>query len=137
MARKETKMLEKKLTGRWKIVKMDQWNKEFINLVEPGYIEFIDNGFGSFHFGCVYANIDYRVNEQGKAEFSFYGDDEGQEVFGRGWVKMDNQGLYGGLFFHEGEESEFQAAKEILVKPQDIFKRSFKTPLIKKRKRFA
>ena len=120
-------MLGKKLKGRWKIVEMDRWDKKFIDLVEPGYIEFIDNGFGSFHFGCVYANIDYRVDDQGKAEFSFYGDDEGQEVFGRGWAKMDNKELYGGLFFHEGDESEFQAAKEPSTKHQIMhFKRKNK-----------
>ena len=42
-------MLGKKLKGRWRIVEMDQWDKKFIDLVEPGYIEFIDNGFGSKH----------------------------------------------------------------------------------------
>ena len=113
-------MLKAGFNGKWRMVEMEQWNKEFIDLVEPGYIEFSDNGFGSFHFGCVYANIDYRVNEQGKMEFSFYGDDEGREVFGRGWAKLDNKGLYGGLFFHEGDESEFQAAKEISTMHQNI-----------------
>jgi hypothetical protein len=103
---------------------MDRWDKEFIDLAEPGYIEFSDNGFGSFHFACVYANIDYRVNEQGKIEFSFYGDDEGQEVFGRGWAKIDKKGLYGGLFFHEGDDCEFQAAREISTKHKiEPFKR--------------
>lgn len=113
-------MLGKELKDRWRIVEMDQWGKEFIDLVESGYIEFIDNGFGHFHFGCVYANLDYRVDDHGKAEFSFYGDDEGQEVFGRGWAKMDNKGLYGGLFFYEGDESEFQVTKEASIKHQNM-----------------
>ena len=98
---------------------MDKWNQQYIDLIEPGYIEFVDNGFGSFHFGAIYANINYRVNEKGKAEFSFYGDDEGLEVFGRGWAKMDDKGLYGGLFFHESDESEFQATREIATKHQN------------------
>ena len=121
-------VVKKQLKGKWRIVEMDRWNNEFIDLVEPGYIEFVDNGFGSFHFGCVYANIDYRIDDQGKVEFSFYGDDEGQEVFGRGWAKMDHKGLYGGLFFHEGDESEFQAVKKASAKHESIhFKRKNKT----------
>jgi len=124
-------MLKAEFNGKWRMVEMDQWEKEFIDLVEPGYIEFSNNGFGAFHFGCVYANIDYRINDQGKAEFSFYGDDEGQEIFGRGWAKVDNKGLYGGLFFHEGEECEFQAAKEITKKHQNTSIRR-KTPRILK-----
>ena len=36
-------MVEKEFKSRWRIVEMDQWGKEFIDLVKPGYIEFIDN----------------------------------------------------------------------------------------------
>ena len=105
-------MPEQGLKGRWQITKMDKWDRAFIDLVEPAFLEFLDNHFGSLHFGCVYANLDYRLDEKGRAEFSFCGDDEGQEVFGRGWVKRDKQGLYGSIFFHEGEQSEFEAVKD-------------------------
>ena len=97
-------MPEQGLKGRWRIGKMDKWDRAFI--------EFLDNDFGSLHFGCVYANLDYRLDDKGRAEFSFCGDDKGQEVFGRGWVKRDNQGLYGSIFFHEGEQSDFEAIKD-------------------------
>ena len=130
-------MLDKQLEGKWIILTMDRLDKAFIDLVEPGYIEFMDNGFGTFHFGCVYVNMDYRVNEQGTAEFSFYGDDEGQEVFGRGWVQIDNKELCGELLFHEGEEYVFQAAKEASVTPQVIFKRHLNSYSLNKKQWFA
>ena len=49
-------MLAKELEGKWAILTMDLWDKVFIDLVESGYIEFMDNDFGTFHFGRVYAN---------------------------------------------------------------------------------
>ena len=105
-------MSEQGLKGRWRIKSMDHWDQALMDVLEPAFIEFLDNGFGSLHFGATYVNLDYQLDERGKAEFSFYGDDEGQEVFGRGWAQKDNQGLYGMVFFHEGEQSSFEAIKD-------------------------
>jgi hypothetical protein len=33
------------LTGRWRIVEMDMWDRDAIDLIEPGFIE-------SAHQGC-------------------------------------------------------------------------------------
>jgi len=87
---------------------MDKCDKAFIDLVGSGYIEFNGNDFGAFHSGCVYTNIDYRINDQRKSELSFYGDDERQEVYCRDWTKIDDKGLYGYIFFHKGEECNFK-----------------------------
>ena len=46
------------LSGRWRIVSMEQWDEEFIDEEEEGYIEFDGNGMGSFHFGYVHGNMD-------------------------------------------------------------------------------
>jgi hypothetical protein len=51
-------MLGKEFQGKWRIVLMDRWDSKCIDLIEPGYIKLLDNGFGSFHFGHVYANMD-------------------------------------------------------------------------------
>ena len=76
---------------------MDKWDQQYIDLIEPGYIEFVDNGFGYFHFWPIYAKIDYRVNDNAKVELSFYDDEESQKVCGRGLAKMDDKGLYKGF----------------------------------------
>ena len=35
------------ITGRWRITEMDNWDQEAVDLVQPGFIEFDDNGLGS------------------------------------------------------------------------------------------
>jgi hypothetical protein len=92
-------------------VTMDGWSKESIDLVEPAYIEFGDGKRGSLHFICIYADIDYQINQDNKITFSFQGDDEGQTISGRGWAKIKNGGLQGRLFIHNGDESYFTAQR--------------------------
>jgi len=84
---------------------MDQWP------VKPGwFIEFDNKGGGEFHFLCIDAEIDCKPNKNsGRAEFTFYGNDEMDEIFGRGWVEVDGNKLLGHLYFHRGMESGFKA----------------------------
>lgn len=97
----------KKWIGQWEITDMDSWE------VESGwFIELNGKGSGSLHFLYVNAEIDYRIEcngDQERADFSFHGDDEGEEVFGRGWIKIEGENLEGYLCFHQGEESGFRA----------------------------
>jgi hypothetical protein len=103
---------QKKFNGRWKICEMELWDCDYIDMVEEGYIEFKEKGGSGFHFGCVYAQIDCSPDEESKMDFSFEGDDEGQEVSGRGWVKInDNKELIGLIAFHQGDKSRFKAIK--------------------------
>lgn len=101
------------LTGRWRIVEMDTWDREAIDLIEPGFIEFADDGTGEFGFIAVRGWLDCRTSERGgrtAVEFSWDGDDEGDQVSGRGWVVLaDDASLQGHLFFHMGEDSGFRA----------------------------
>ena len=41
------------LTGRWRIVEMDMWDRVAIDLLEPGFIEFAGDGTGQFGFIAV------------------------------------------------------------------------------------
>jgi hypothetical protein len=41
------------LVGRWRIIEMDLWDREAIELLGPGYIEFGKDGMGSFRFIAV------------------------------------------------------------------------------------
>ncbi len=82
-------MSKNQLQGKWKIISMDQWDSDYINLVEPGYIEFNKNSnSGELHFGCIYADIFYVIKndttDEFSIEFTFQGDDEGDIVSGRG-----------------------------------------------------
>jgi len=44
--------------GKWKITEMEQWDREYIDLVVPGYIEFEGDENGSFQLGTVKGWID-------------------------------------------------------------------------------
>jgi hypothetical protein len=48
------------MTGRWRIVAMSGWDRDAIDLVEPGYFEFARNGTGQFGFIAVNGWLDCR-----------------------------------------------------------------------------
>lgn len=98
--------------GRWRIVEMEQWDQDFVDLVSPGHITFTRGGRGELHFGAVDATLDWRVDATGnRVDFTFEGFDEGDEVSGRGWARVESGELKGWFAFHQGDESEFTARK--------------------------
>jgi hypothetical protein len=46
--------------GRWRITEMDNWDQEAVNLVQPGFIEFDDDGLGYLGFIVVTGALDRR-----------------------------------------------------------------------------
>src|SRR5438128_1294874 len=98
--------------GRWRIVEMDQWDQEFVDLEGPGLITFAKGGNGSFHFGAVECQLDCRLEASPDGErvhFSFMGHDEMDPTCGRGWAVLKNGELHGHLYFHLGDDSSFKA----------------------------
>lgn len=112
MARAANKTLAR-LAGRWRIVEMSNWDRDAIDLVAPGFIEFGNNGAGELGFIAVSGWLDCRpVERDGRpgVEFSWEGSDEGDQVSGRGWARLiDDQMIEGHLFFHRGDDSTFRA----------------------------
>lgn len=100
--------------GRWRILEMDLWDKDFVDLAGEGHITFEKKNRGELHFGAVDCELDCRiekVGDQERIEFSFVGQDEGDEVSGRGWAKVEDDRLRGRIYFHDGDESGFIAGK--------------------------
>jgi hypothetical protein len=101
--------------GTWRIIDMDEWDQDYIDLVVPGYIAFDEKGSGTFQFGTVEGSLDYRIEPCGQSErleFSWEGSDEMDPVSGRGWAMLQEGQLHGKLYFHEGDESGFLAEKQ-------------------------
>ena len=101
--------------GTWRIIEMEQWDQDYIDLVVPGYIAFREDNLGEFQFGTVHAEIDYRIEPSPgteRLEFSWEGEDEMDPVSGRGWAMIRDGQLQGTLYFHEGDASGFVAQKE-------------------------
>lgn len=91
---------------------MEQWDQEYVDMDSPGYITFKKGGAGQLHFGCVEAELDWRVEaDTRRVEFTFAGFDEGDEVTGRGWAVEQGNRLTGRIVFHQGDESGFTAAR--------------------------
>ena len=93
---------------------MDLWDLEAIELDGPGMIEFRRGGTGCFKFIAVQASIDYRAAEDpgSRTEFTWEGFDEGDEISGRGWASLKDDGtLVGRMYFHMGDNSGFSAIR--------------------------
>jgi hypothetical protein len=48
------------IIGRWRITEMDNWDQEAVDLVQPGFIEFDDDGLGELGFIVVTGELDCR-----------------------------------------------------------------------------
>jgi hypothetical protein len=108
--------IKSSLSGRWRIVSMTEWDEDYLDEEVPAYIKFGDNRLGSFQFGYVQGDIDYRTTERdGKlaVEFSWEGGDaaDGTPLTGRGWAVLDGTNLNGMFYIHQGDESGFEATK--------------------------
>ena len=101
--------------GRWRIVEMELWDADAIDLAGPAFIEFGPDLRGRFRFIVVGGWMDCRAAERSDragVEFSWEGSDEGDEVSGRGWAAVADDGaLEGRIFFHDGDDSGFRAVR--------------------------
>jgi hypothetical protein len=110
------------LLGRWRIVGMDLWEQEDVDLVAPGFIEFGRGHEGSLGFIAVQGVIDWRdAVRDGRpaAEFSWEGFDEGDPATGRGWAVVEEEGsLRGHIYFHLADDSGFRAEPTQASRPR-------------------
>jgi len=100
--------------GSWHIVSMSTWDADYLNEEVQAFIEFSASGSGSFQFGYVQGQIDYRsTTKDGKptVEFSWEGGDgaDGTPLTGRGWAVLEDGQLTGMFFIHQGDDSDFVA----------------------------
>lgn len=105
-------MVHSLLAGRWALTQIEGWPQE---APRPALLRLDPEGSGALSLGSLRADIDYRpVGRQRRAglEFSWLGDDGGQQLLGRGWAVLEgaNQ-LQGRLFVHRGLEVAFTATR--------------------------
>lgn len=93
---------------------MDLCDREGLDLVAPAFIEFRPDRTGSFGFVAVAGWMDCRNAEMGRSglEFSWAGTDEGDQIGGRGWAAVKDDGsLEGRMYIHLGDDSGFRAVR--------------------------
>jgi hypothetical protein len=90
------------------------WDKDALDLVAQAQIRF-DGRQGELAMIAVHGWLDCRYLERAgrpAVEFSWEGDDEGDQRCGRGWAVLKPDGkLEGRLFFHMGDDSAFSAVR--------------------------
>jgi hypothetical protein len=104
-------------TGRWRIVSMSAWDNDYLDEEVEAFMEFDENGSGSFQFGYVQGMIDHRLTSRGgepAIDFSWEGGDgaDGTPLTGRGWGVLKDDELHGEFFIHDGDDSEFVATRK-------------------------
>jgi hypothetical protein len=107
----------KEVIGSWRIVEMDLWDLDAIELLGPAFIEFNIDGTGRFRFIAVEGFIDWKIDQRREGrylDFTWDGDDEGDPASGRGWIEVDRDGsLLGHVYFHLGDDSRFRAVRNV------------------------
>jgi len=90
-------------------------------MMTRAFIGFDADGSGEFAFGFVQGFIDHRLLERnGKpgVEWTWEGNEEMDDVSGRGWAVLHHDRLLKGMFFiHQGHETDFVAKKVGAKKP--------------------
>jgi hypothetical protein len=98
-----------RIVGRLQITESELWDSDALNLVAPAFIEFEQDGLGSFGFIAVRGRwTAARRSGTGRpgVEFSWEGNDECHPASGRGWAVLEEGGsLRGRIFFHLGDDS--------------------------------
>ena len=99
------------LLGKWRIVEMELWDSDFLDLVEPAYISFEAQGHGEFVFGAVQAGLHCRYG-QDSVHFTWQGFDEMDPASGSGDASIEEDGsITGEIRIHDGDDSTFKARR--------------------------
>jgi hypothetical protein len=97
--------------GKWRIVRMPDYEADFPDMMEPAYIVFDGRGGGEFAFGCVTGAI-HGAADGNAVEFTWDGKDEMDEACGDGWAELQSDGsIIGQICFHRGDEANFTARR--------------------------
>lgn len=103
------------LHGRWRIHHMSTWGEDYRDMEVEAYIEINEDRSGRFQFGLVVGHIDWRRTRRGgkpAIAFSWAGNDENDEVSGRGWAVLESPTeLRGRIYIHMGDDSSFRARR--------------------------
>ena len=108
--------LAKAFAGRWRIVEMDNWDNDALDLVEEAHLTFQGPADGEIAFVALKGFLDVRYSTRSGsacAEFSWEGQDENDPVCGRGWAALGSAGrLVGHIYIHNGDDSGFVCERD-------------------------
>jgi len=91
----------KGFTGRWRILSMDRWGKEYLDLIAEAHLTFRGAAGGNIAFGTLEGSLEvtYVAFEQStRAVFSWKGEDGADDVSGSGWAVLETDDRLVGHF---------------------------------------
>ena len=99
------------LIGKWRITEADLWDKAYLDMLDPAFIEFKSNGRGEVRFGCVVGGLDCSYSPAA-VDFTWQGNDEMDEASGDGIALLEDDGsLTVELSFDNGDDATLKAKK--------------------------
>ena len=101
----------KAFAGRWRIVEMDVWDNDFLDLVEEAHLTLTGEANGEIAFGALKGFLDPRYGSRDGAacaEFSWEASTATDRPAGRGWGAFGTPGrLVGHCYIHDVVDSAF------------------------------
>lgn len=95
--------------GEWRIIEMEVWDKDLLDLMGPARITIDARGQGEFSFGCVSGAFS-ALGVEGSLISRWTGNDEMEEASGEISIDFKPDGsLTGEICLDDSEESEFRA----------------------------
>jgi hypothetical protein len=97
--------------GKWRLMSMAMWDKDFLDMIEPAHISFDAQDSGTLAFGCITATLNCSLTTS-DADFTFEGQDEMETTSGEGWAELQTDGtIEGEITLQNGDESTFIATR--------------------------
>jgi hypothetical protein len=105
--------VKKKFVGAWRIIELEGFDTEYVDLCGPAIIKISSGGIGRMNFGAVEMELDCKMDDLNEevVRFSFEGSDEGDPTCGHGYFLNENHTMTGRIFRHCGDEISFKAQR--------------------------
>lgn len=98
-----------RVTGKWRIVEADLWDRDHLDLIGLAHITFLHDGHGEIAFGALNASLDCEYSPS-IIFFTWQGFDEMDEARGDGSAELNDNGTLDIDFrYHLGDEAELKA----------------------------
>ena len=99
------------LIGRWRITKADLWDRDYLDLVEPAYLQIGRDGRAEFAFGALTAGGEIEYSRT-TVFFRWNGFDEGDEISGEASAELNDDGsIKIALSFDNGDDAKLVACR--------------------------
>jgi hypothetical protein len=79
------------IIGRWRIVAADLWDRDYLDLVEPAYLQIGDDGRAEFALGAAQGSGELEYAKTA-VFFRWQGCDEGDEISGDASAELQGDG---------------------------------------------